>query len=316
MPDPESMANPTRLHIAYDGPALETHRMDVKDLAPALLAFSEMVERANELLNQDRAQVRVQVRGSFRSGSFGIDIEVLQSLHQWLVNFGRDPAVQGTLTLIEVLGIGWAGHRGALWLIRKLRGRQIETFSLRPDGKFDVVIDNEMVVVEEEVLRLVRDHKIRRCFEQLITRPLGQEGIDTFDVVDPEKQQVLVHVDRNEAPWFAAPPLEASDETTNEFDARLQIVGLSFVEGNKWRFTDGQNAFYAAIVDPEFVERIELRQENFSKGDTLHVRLRQRQSMLSDGKLRSEYEIVKVHQHFHQEPVQQQGLSFPPAEDE
>jgi hypothetical protein len=58
------------LHIAYDGPALDTHEMDVRELAPALLAFSDMFEEANAVLNGDRAKISLNVKGSFKTGSF------------------------------------------------------------------------------------------------------------------------------------------------------------------------------------------------------------------------------------------------------
>ncbi|MBE6440990.1 MAG: hypothetical protein E7022_01495 [Desulfovibrio desulfuricans] len=59
------------LHIAYDGPALDTHEMDVRELAPALLAFSDMFEEANAVLNGDRAKISLNVKGSFKTGSLG-----------------------------------------------------------------------------------------------------------------------------------------------------------------------------------------------------------------------------------------------------
>lgn len=312
MPETEVMATPTRIHIAYDGPALETHRMDVKDLAPALLALSELVERANELLNENRARVRVQVRGSFKSGSFGVDIEVLQSLGQWVVTLLNHPTLVGTLNLTALLGL--LGGKGALSLIKRLRGRELEVISLREDGSAEVLIDGEHAVVEEQVLRLLRDHKVRLCFEQLIAKPLGNEGINSFAVVDTERKEVLVHVNDNEARYFVAPAPVSLDEIVNEYDARVQVVGLSFVEGNKWRFSDGQNAYMAAIVDPDFNERVALRQEQFGYGDVLHVRLRQRQVIIN-GKLRADYEIVRVYSHHKQPPVEQPNLPLPPPTD-
>src|SRR5690606_6815674 len=75
-PPAEPMAEHARFHLVYDGPALVQHQMDVRALAPALLAMSDLVERANELLNGDNAKVSVNVNASFKSGSFGIDLEL------------------------------------------------------------------------------------------------------------------------------------------------------------------------------------------------------------------------------------------------
>ncbi|GBQ72917.1 hypothetical protein AA15237_1478 [Komagataeibacter xylinus NBRC 15237] len=39
--------------IAYDGPALRNHAMDVRALAPALLGFGTLFDAANAALNGD-----------------------------------------------------------------------------------------------------------------------------------------------------------------------------------------------------------------------------------------------------------------------
>jgi hypothetical protein len=42
------MNNHERFHVVYDGPALVEHRMDVRDLAPALVAIADLFSAANQ----------------------------------------------------------------------------------------------------------------------------------------------------------------------------------------------------------------------------------------------------------------------------
>lgn len=312
--DDDGDMNPINLHIVYDGPALENHRMDVKDLAPALLALGGLVDRANEVLNHDRAKVRVKVQASFREGSFGITFEVVQSLRGMLDFLAGNP-VTGTLNLLALLGLVASGGKGALWLLRTLKGRSIERFELLPDGKAIVFVDQEQIAVEREVLELVRDHKIRRHFEQLIAKPLEQDGIETFAVADAATKRVQVLVERREASYFIAPIGEIDMEEVDEYVARLQIVTISFQDGNKWRFSDGQQSFYAVISDELFNQRVSNREEQFGKDDIIRAKVRRRQYLADGGKLRAEYEVFEVLQHIKATPIIQPDLPLPPSKD-
>ncbi|MFH1620779.1 MAG: hypothetical protein ABIB04_01705 [Patescibacteria group bacterium] len=56
MPDDNSF------RISYDGPALASHEMDVRELAPALLAIGGIFEEANKELNGERVKVAVNMK--------------------------------------------------------------------------------------------------------------------------------------------------------------------------------------------------------------------------------------------------------------
>src|SRR3954447_24454092 len=81
-----TMGSSTGLLVAYDGPALKDHTIDVRDLAPALLGAGALFEEANRVLNADRASVRVRVRAS-REGSFQIDLQIVQTIAKQIEGF-------------------------------------------------------------------------------------------------------------------------------------------------------------------------------------------------------------------------------------
>jgi hypothetical protein len=59
--------------------ALQSGTMDVRELAPALLAVADLCERANTLVNGDTTSIVVNVRADFRRGSFQVHFDLVQA---------------------------------------------------------------------------------------------------------------------------------------------------------------------------------------------------------------------------------------------
>jgi len=58
-----NMSATAHFSIKYDGPALASHQMDVRELAPALMALASLLEEANREIYPEGSEVRVQVKG-------------------------------------------------------------------------------------------------------------------------------------------------------------------------------------------------------------------------------------------------------------
>lgn len=293
----EAMPQHFGFNLVYDGPALQENRMEVRALAPALLAMGDLIERTNALMNGEQAKVAVNVHASFRQGSFGIDLDLAQSLWQKVIDFAGNRDVVGVAALMGLLGLNARdGMRGVVQIIRWLRGRGVTKIVPIGDGNVRFFIDNESIEVEEKVYRLLQDYKIRKALQGVIAEPLEREGFESVSVADEKAATVLTHIDRNEARYFRAPDPEEELLQTDEYDATLQVLTLAFQDGNKWRFTEGGgNTYYAEILDEEFVQRIRSN-EQFARDDIIRARVRRTQRLTKDG-LKADYVVVKVLEH-------------------
>ncbi|WP_375288368.1 hypothetical protein [Sphingomonas sp.] len=266
-----------RFSVVYDGPALADHTIDVRELAPALLAIGELFDTANNALNGDRTNIRVNVR-AHEPGCFSIDLDVVQSLVKQGLAFLTGDEVTAALNLKELL-VGAVGTGvGLVGLIKWLRGRKPERIERLADDMMRVTIDGSSIDVPLKLLRLYQDLAVRTAVEKVVEHPLQAEGVESISFVERGVQ--TEKVEKAEAPLFRAPQLDDKIIIDDVRRAAFSIVSLAFKEDNKWRLHDGQNQISAIITDEDFLRRVDRNLVSFSKGDVLvcEVRFLQKQT--------------------------------------
>jgi hypothetical protein len=297
------MGNTAHFQIAYDGPALDSHEMDVNDLAPALLALSELLEEANQVINDGKAKVNVKVKGSFKSGSFGVDFSVLQSTLD-LLNIFNDTHVTGALNLVGLVGLVSGSTVCLFHVLKWLKGRPIEKVIKINDETVEIYSQQESLEISINVLKLLMNFNIRRSIEKVIL-PLKKEGIDRFYAKDKNKK--AIEVQKNEVGYFDAPIPQEEVLEDVELITNVQLVNVAFQETNKWRFSDGTTSFFATVTDNGFIHRVQNDTETFAKNDILRVKLRKIQYESPTG-IRTEYYVQDVIEH--RRPGQQLKLQI------
>ncbi len=278
--------------IAYDGPALENGTMDVRDLAPALLAAGQLVDAANAILNGDSARVSVQVTAT-DVGSFEISLHIVQSFGSQVVSlFTSEPVVAASS--LATLVFGTPAAKGLLWLIKKCRGQRPTRIEKLSESTVRLVIDGEVIEIPMDLLRLYQDLPVRIAAQRLVEQPLQKEGIDIFEV--RENKSPTLSISKRDSGYFARPSLPEETLIDDTRRSAYSIISLAFKEDNKWRLNDGNNAISATIVDDDFQKKVDNNQVSFSKGDILicDVRITQKQT---DAGLKTEYSVIKVIEH-------------------
>jgi hypothetical protein len=289
------MSDTARFQIIYSGPSLENNEMDIRELAPALIAVADLLEESNLIINGGGTKINVNVHGSFKSGSFGIDLTVIQDIYQSIMDFFNSQGITAASNLLALIGLKEVGQ-GLLGLIKWLRNRKIKKVDKISEDRVSIhITSDEKIEVDARVLDLYKSQRVRDALSKVVSEPLSREGINEFrSVVEGTKQSVIVTKDEKE--YFELPLLGDELLGENVTEAFLQVVSLSFKEDNKWRFSRGESVFYAMIKDEEFLAKIDRNEVHFSKDDILHVSLQARDFLSTKG-IRTEYIILKVIEH-------------------
>lgn len=285
----------TSLQVKFDGPALATGAMDVRDLAPALLAFGAFIEACNRELNGESASVSVRVRSDFKGHSFAIDFDLVQTLlEQAKTLFGANRLTSPEAIISAAIG--------AITLLKLLKGRKPTGTTIEIDRvRISVDGDYEEVEATKESVRIIRNRSARRALEAFL-KPVEKEGIDHVDITHSSGHE---RITKQDVPYLKAP----DDEeilTEQVVKMALTVLTVDFPGEKSWRFTDGGEPFTAKITDSKFLEQIEAGLR-FGKGDSIIALVKFTQKRVR-GRIRLEREVVEVLEHL---PPTGQGSQIP-----
>lgn len=288
----------TAFRLTYDGPALVAHEMHPRDLAPVLVAISDLLEAAAHALYGDEVKVNVHIKGPFKSGSFNVDFVAnmtwLKSVRDFFSGQGAAAVANATAILTAVGIIG----RGLFSLLKWLRGRAIsEIVPMAPDaqgfGRVRVHVGEDSYEIRRQALDLLMDAAVRTALECVI-KPLEETGVDVLAIGTGGYLNVIIHGD--ERIYFVAPPEEEVLLIDDVRDMSFSIVSCTGPDAHHWRLSHGEATVGSRVSDEAFLQAMAENRVILLKEDILVCRTRIRQWKAASG-IRTDYEIVQVNRH-------------------
>lgn len=251
----------TVFEIVYEGPAVEDS-MDVRDLAPALLALGDLFELANQEIGRPGVKIQVAVKTGFVQGSFRVTLEVVQGvLEQIKTLFDLNSASNLGEFLVDTLLFG-TGRISLIALVKKARGRIPKSVTVIDAGAVKLEFEGEagqfdVVEVSRDVFRLYRNLKVWENLRKVVV-PLEKDGILRLTLKrEYGKRKATEIVEQHDLIAFNVPEEALADAVVSRQRMLLNVVELAFQKGYKWRFFDGEKKFTADMADEDFVRQVE-----------------------------------------------------------
>ncbi len=285
-----------RFEIAFEGEPFDDGEIDVRDLAPTLLAFGNVVQAANKALNGDRADARLKVaatdQGSFVA-ALTMDVGWLSDmLDAVIAHPQRVVAAEQLMDLLIKAGtVVGGGVVGLFAAIKVLGGRRPEKVEPRGDGTTAITINQTTFVVDDRTVALLQDLPTREAIEDLGAKAARVDGLDSLRIGVDSDDAEAVRLARSDLPSLKVPPEpdEPDTEITHR-DAWLKIVSVHFRDGYKWRFSDGgERPFTAEMEDAEFQNKVQEGLVALNANDAIRCRLREEQSLSASSLLKIVY---------------------------
>lgn len=278
------------LCVAYTGEAVDSGAMSVNDLAPALLALSNLIGAANRLLNNDESTVDVRLNAHLERGSFEMSFEIIQSLSDQIkLLFNDSYSIEDILNHIGLF-CTVSGFTGVtlFQLIRWIRNRKIDKVEETDKKTIKISIEEEVKEVSTATWTLYKSHRVKQQLEGVL-HPLTKDGVESFEVRDKKNEEVTEKITKEEISLFSTP----TDEILSTKKAIVKILSVNFEKGLKWKFNSGDSKFLATVNDDKFMEDVEKGKISFKAGDTLIVELETRQQIFFDT-VKETIKVVKV----------------------
>lgn len=290
----EKIESVERLYVRYDGNALRSHEMDVRQLAPALLALSDAfdVVQANVA---PTSNVHLKAKAT-REGSFVIDL-IVQLMNDAESLFVSEPvsAIVNAAGLLEIL------IEAVKYITHLANGRKpVKTTpepSPSPDepAKFEVeYADGTKMVWTGISMELATNPKFVDTVKPMV-KPTLHDGIDNVQISSTTD---VAQVSSEEADAIMSWDPLAREQSTSKEEIVIQALDVSFRPNGKWRITDGTKTQFVELEDEAFVKRVLDGDEAMRANDIYRVLMRVEKKLDDNNRLIKKYvAIVKVISH-------------------
>ena len=269
-----------RYTLRYYGREADAGKMGYYDAATVILAFGDFVGINSRAAYGKDARVKTSVAAT-QDGSLAFN---------FIIDAGSIlSTIAGPITPAAL----WTLIQDSIATWKFLKGHPAEKITSEGDQVTILNIYGDVQTFNQHVQIVLADPKAGKAVERIFKLPL-EEAASEVEIIPASNPESKIIVNEDDSSSF----VDLSESNiVNDTNVQLALLIISpvFLEGNKWRFSDGDNRFSAEIEDEEFLHRVDTG-ESFAKGEYLIVDCRIVQEIVG-GRLTTTRTITKVLKH-------------------
>lgn len=273
---------------AAEGSDIANHKMNAYDLGMSIVEFAKMVNRADDIINKE-STLELEVTAPAKAGSLIIEFALLIK-------------ESGALEVMKYLGISAASATvvggTALGVARRLKDKRIININTEAGtGNSTIELEDEQVVVNTTVARLVADPVIRKAMNEVITQPLNDEKAPSFEIELEGVDEPVFSVKGEDIQDFTPlPKASLSDEKVETKTTNVILNQINFDSNRGWKMVYDGKEHSVRMEDEGFMARVRDSEKSFTKGDMFEVSLSTITKTTARSQ-RTEYVITRVIRH-------------------
>lgn len=261
------MEKSTSFKVFYDAQddELANHSIDAEILGKSIISMTNLINKADDLLNDGNKSFKVLVTSPAVPGSLGIDYTVVQLL----------PMAVDVLKTIGIVGVVGAGvHSTALSMIRQLGSKKVISVTRRAGTETAVLelADGE-IECPATVAALVTEPSIRQALINVVQSPLEGKDDPVFKIVGPDGD-VVVQLEGEETEEIMPIPrgtLLTKDVDTK--DVNVKFTQVNFHNEKGWRMFYNDEEHSVLLTDYEFLAKVRHAEGTVTSEDLFAVTL-------------------------------------------
>lgn len=300
------------LRVTFDGPGVTDGTINARQLGLSLVNLADAITSAHAAVRSgDLPAPTINIRET-GEGSFWVDLTVLvesgavQSVIEALAGkYSTAAANLGGIVGLTVSAMGFLKWRKG----RKVkRAERLPAPDAQPDPITGITaaesvrvefVDGTVATIPAAVWAASESANFQKAARDTV-RPAASQGIDYIKIEHTDSlytQNEELTVTNEEVEYFDLPEPDEPTETTSTYKALVSPHAINFEKGKKWRLSDGERSFLAAIADEDFAREVDNGRIHIGKHDSFRVTLQETITAHKSSRPKTSITVLKVLEH-------------------